>query len=625
MRCRRPGYGRGVCTVTIDSVGGIGPGPASISVLGTIADCEVFEGGSVRVRLACGSEDNVIGEQTVTPDAAGAWHASFDNNPDGDCRCDGDVFVTATCVSDPTCSTSVAQPLVCIECPLIEPPDDDAGTPTIVVECNPDGTADVTITQKVTNVTSSIKNVQMQCGPDGAHVSGGLSGVLPGQTILMSMTCRYPTPHAPLPVRVTVFTGTPPFELLACPPLEIPLPALQPCEAQCPQILNVAVDIRDCVVDPDDGIEKREVVFTATVVPAMPMGVNYLWGFGDGTPSEGDNVFPIPLWSHLYAAKPVVPPELCLIGPGDCITCYQIPLSAFDTFEACACPVIMDIEVQIGDCVVDPDDGITKREVTFLPTVSPPEPTSHIWTFGDGSTPESGGMGQLGDKVHLYESAPTTEPQLCIDGPVPCGQRCATVPLSEFATFEPCDGSSTDPGDEGLGCAALRWTAAVLGAIGLLALLLALCLPPPASTILGITGVVSLFLAGLLAVLYSLFCPDKQCGWQLLLSAQTFLGAGAGAVILSACCSWLAFAGVILLIAGFSAIFLWWSTCNKTSCDVAGEITVVIMGLIVPLGGLLASVPGLSACISLAGFGVISFIFGPIATIAAACQLNQSP
>jgi len=98
--------------------------------------------------------------------------------------------------------------------------------------------------------------------------------------------------------------------------------------------------------------------------------------------------------------------------------------------------VITDIDVDIGECQVDPTDGQLKRKVTFTPTVTGPDPTAYEWTFGDGTTKSD--PGPPGPEEHLYEAKPGEAPQLCIEGPDACPQTCQEVPLSEFDTFEPC-------------------------------------------------------------------------------------------------------------------------------------------------------------------------------------------
>jgi hypothetical protein len=210
-------------------------------------------------------------------------------------------------------------------------------------------------------------------------------------------------------------------------------------EAECPSITRVAVTMGDCEVDPSDGMTRRRVTFTPTIAGPAPAAHN--WHFGDGS-STGITAGPPGPISHLYSTVPSARPRLQIVGPGRCpIVNHDVDLREFATFTPCepVCPRITRIDVGIGDCETSPD-GRRRRQVTFTPHLSGPAPTSHTWTWGDG-TPAVLAAGAPTTQVHRYAAAPTSPPRLHILGPTDCPESTREVPLAEFATFTPCEPS----------------------------------------------------------------------------------------------------------------------------------------------------------------------------------------
>src|SRR5690606_26208335 len=101
---------------------------------------------------------------------------------------------------------------------------------------------------------------------------------------------------------------------------------------------------------------------------------------------------------------------------------------------------------------------------------------------------------------------------------------------------------------------------------------------------------------------------------------QALLGAGVAAILFSACCAWVFWAGLGLVLAGLSALLAWRAYCDESWCRLAKEVTYVIGGIVLPIIGILVGIPLISACVSAIALGVISAIFGPIAAYAAACS-----
>jgi hypothetical protein len=101
---------------------------------------------------------------------------------------------------------------------------------------------------------------------------------------------------------------------------------------ECPQILDIGVQVGACETDPADGKLKRNVTFTPALTGPSPSAHN--WIFGDGSSDVGAGT-PGSV-SHLYEQVPAIPPRLCVQATAPCEeTCREIPLSAFDQFEPC--------------------------------------------------------------------------------------------------------------------------------------------------------------------------------------------------------------------------------------------------------------------------------------------------
>lgn len=128
----------------------------------------------------------------------------------------------------------------------------------------------------------------------------------------------------------------------------------------------------------------------------------------------------------------------------ECIDAHCTPDTDVGTFvcDSVECPSILDIDVNINDCELDPLDGVAKRKVEFVPTFTG-TPNFYRWDFGDGtpfSTTLITGPPALvsgSPFLHFYETAPPTQPTLELIGPEMCLANWP-VPLAEFEEFEIC-------------------------------------------------------------------------------------------------------------------------------------------------------------------------------------------
>jgi hypothetical protein len=101
---------------------------------------------------------------------------------------------------------------------------------------------------------------------------------------------------------------------------------------ECPQIVDIAVQLGDCERDQSDGKLKRNVTFVPTLTGPTPSAYN--WTFGDSSSDVGAGS-PGSV-SHLYEQAPATPPRLCIQAGAPCEeNCRDVPLSEFDPFEPC--------------------------------------------------------------------------------------------------------------------------------------------------------------------------------------------------------------------------------------------------------------------------------------------------
>lgn len=277
------------------------------------------------------------------------------------------------------------------------------------------------------------------------------------------------------------------------------------------------------------------------------------------------------------------------------------------------CPCQIDEKPEIGVEV----DGCT---ATFTRTEFPEEDCELTWDFDDGdSITES-------DESFTHEFPENDTYNVAVS--MVCGDCVYPIPV-EPVEITDCEednggvvvddgGDDDEDGGEGFWCGVVRVALAVASAMAILTGLLAICIPAAAPALL-LAAAGFAIAAAVLAIIYTIFCPDKPCGVTLLTAAQASLGAGVAAIVLSGCCPWVLWAGIILVLIGLGGLLLWKSQCDQSYCAVAKEITKVIGGIVLPIIGVVGLIPGVAGCISPIASAIVSGIFGPIAAYAASC------
>jgi hypothetical protein len=633
-----------MCTITITNVFGLEAGLIGIRVSGTVADCTPdAKGVRVIVRVSCQLNGPFV-ELPAQVAPNGHWEVLFPNPPAG-CTCTGKVFVRARCATDPLCNAVISPGMRCSACPKVELfSGDDTGPGPIEVVCNPDGTASVRMAVEVTNSTPALITAIIRPGPGG--ILETVPGDHPSQTIfpgggpfLLTGTCRYMTPGDPAPfVEILDFN----FQPFGCPPFPIPVGHLPACPASdCPQILNVDVDIRDCEPDPGDGNKiKRVVVFTPIVSTTTGI-VSFAWNFGDGTgiaPRAG--LGPPSQELVRYEFGPSSPPSLCIVVDQEGCEqppCAVIPLTEFDSFEVCECPAIVSIAVTFGGCEVDPADGQLKRRADFSATTTIPIGlnTIWIWTFGDG-TPDQLGTGpsptdpQLLEATHLYAAVPVDPPTLLIQSEAPCPQVSGEVPLSEFDTFQPCGGGGPGGGNGspswcGLFTFAIAAAAALAMGLTIVLIVAQRCgsvpVPPWLWGVLAGAWLIVGALIILAVVLCRLnICPClTRCDWLLIVWIPLLAGAIV-AFYLASCCTLMWWVGLGLFLAALGTFGLWMRECHPTRCDILDALLLVLVSGVIPTISYVNLIPAVKACGNLWIQALIAFIGAVLAYAAVNCN-----
>jgi hypothetical protein len=134
------------CSINITSVIGILAAPGStttstIHVTGTLTgECKPTAGGAIEIIVEGTCQSNSA-KAIATPDSLGNWSADIPLR----CTCGGDIIVTASCATDPTCTETRGLNLQCEEnCPT-------GSIGVSVGDCNSDGTRNVTLTANITS------------------------------------------------------------------------------------------------------------------------------------------------------------------------------------------------------------------------------------------------------------------------------------------------------------------------------------------------------------------------------------------------------------------------------------------------------------------------------------------
>lgn len=493
-----------------------------------------------------------------------------------ECECDSEIKVLAECESVPGCDASLLTTVVCEEpqCPSI------SWSGIEISECKPDGTRTVTISAQLDSPSLYSAELRDSTATVLDSVSG--SGIL---TLSGSGDYAGPGPEI-FDVVITSPEG--------CPGMSLPL-GIPTCP-KCPRV-NFDYEIGGC-----DESGNRTVTITAELNSPDP----YTAELRNASDTVLDTVSGsgIQTLSHSEAITGGTSKtfKVVITSPTTCGN-TEVEIDV----PPCDCPEI-DFDSAFGEC-----DDSGQRSVTVTATLNSsgtytaelrdPSDTVVDSVTGSGSQTLSHTASFFGGSTQTFRVV-ITDPALCGD--------------SEFnVTVLGCNGTPPDD-DESSGCGGLRLAVAIAGALAILATLLAICVPPAATALFIIAGVFAA-VALITGILYAIFCPNKPCKVGLLISGQSSLGGGVAAIILSACCPWMIWAGLILTVIGLSTLLLWRSQCEKSTCALAKEITKVIGGVVLPIIGIIAVIPILTACISGMALAGVGAVFGPIAAYAASC------
>jgi hypothetical protein len=567
------------CTLTVDDVTGFTTGGAltTIVVSGTAVNCK-----SVTVEITCNTEHDLLtGVPVDTSISPGEWTATFTPVPET-CRCSGKIEVSVKCDDGAEfCSADDAFELKCEpedgECPSISLTGIDIGV------CNPDGTRTFTITADLNSPSSYSAELRDSLATLLGTVSG--SGML-----TLSGSGDY--------------AGSETFNIVVTSPMGCPgmtLPLTGPPCLTCPDI-NLNHEIGGC---DDDG--NRIVTLTATLNSTDP----YTAELRDAIDTVLDSVSGTgtQILSHTETIAGATSKFFKVIVTSP-VTCGIVETEI--DVPPCVCP-----EIELSAAVGEECNPEGARNVAVTATLN--SPNSYTAELRDSIATVldtvSGNGTQILAHSAFYPGGSTQTFTVVITSPALCdgSEREVDVPACPGTT--PPD---EDEDDESSGCGGLRLVVAIAAALAILAALLAMCLPPAATALFTIAGVFAV-IAAIGGFIYAIFCPNKPCKVGLLITGQSSLAAGVSAIVLSACCPWLIWAGLGLAAVGIATLLLWKSQCNKSTCALAKEVTKVIGGVVLPVLGILIFVPLVGACLSGVALAWVSATFGPIAAYASSC------
>lgn len=477
---------------------------------------------------------------------------------------------------------------------------------------------------------------------------GSCAALMDSKTLTNLPPCvTTPCPSSPQgPVTITM---QPPFNWCA------PATAAQGQIATCTATINWPAG----VANPPTPIQYNWTVTTpsrdvATIEPIGPnanqVNLNPGWT-GAGSNGTGSVDLSAP-GTYTVTATPVFAPGTAPMNPDG--TYCNLTGSFTFTLQACQeappCPSVSGLNTSVG--CFDPDSG-TPATCTATVTVQNPSPgMGFVWDFGDTAHPNNPGNNQSTtgpSATYNYTSTGTFTVSVQVTGPSGCVQSgAATQSVSVTVPDCPCpnnaargsDGKCPPPpppkgggggSDGGLGCGLLYYFGVACLALGLFALLLALCMPPLVHVLLAAAGILGGIGIILLAI-WIIVCP-KPCGWGLLLGAQLSLAVGWVACYygFGPCCHWLGAVGIGLLLLSGGLFIAWIKHCKPTKCEILKEIALPLVSVVVPVLAIVAAATGavllgnllfapLAACVNWWVAAIMSIAAGIIATAALACK-----
>jgi hypothetical protein len=448
--------------------------------------------------------------------------------------CGRDVTVTAECLSPERCIGTAVQPL---QCPPVLP---ESNCPNIEFreitfsECAEDGTRTANVIVQVTPRSSSSVSAILQNERGDTLASGSGSGPFEIRATLTGV--------ARSSTRLTVVSGDCPSSTYR---INFPACTTTPI---CPSFGRITSTLSEsCVFG--------RVVAELSASVTIPTGrtVRVIWDFGDGSASLPVTITSSRTISTSHDYRPGrFTASLRSLDSDDCT-----PVSIVLEIPECHCPET-SFNVTSGEC-------------------------------------ENNGSRRINVSGNLRDATGEIEAELLHNGRVVNRTRGRaplavnteiSAPVGSMQSFqirvvqpEGCRGSSltyTVPGcgvppEEETGCIISRMAVTILLALGLITAMLALCMPMLSGTFLGVAaGLIAA--AGLLLILWLIFCPVKPCNWGLLMSAQVTFGVGVGVLHFTACCPTMLFVGLGGLVAGLALFGLWKEICDISWCRLSKEM-----------------------------------------------------
>jgi hypothetical protein len=368
------------------------------------------------------------------------------------------------------------------------------------------------------------------------------------------------------------------------------------CGGRCPTAV-VGVAVGDCTPD-----GHRNVTFTATLTPGTDPVIVTQWEVEPGVFASAS---PLLAYStqHSYAPGSQFTAILHVILPTGCPDLATVVVGPL---ADCPCPDL-GLSVAVAGCAGPAPASAT---ATFTATLTPPGVNCgpYHWTFGDGTNDVT----VAPTTTHSYGAPGSYSASVAV--------ACGACLMTEAATVAvPKCPNGPDNGDgEGFGCFGARVLMTVAAILAIVAISLAICVPPPVAAVLAWIALGLGILAALTGILWGILCP-KPCAWGLLLAWQVSIGVGFVLLYFTTCCPTFWFIGLPLIGAGIALMFVWQRRCHMSNCAVLKELSIALSSVVLPLLGWLGAIPGLSACVNHVVAGILSTIAAAVVVAALHC------
>jgi hypothetical protein len=431
-----------------------------------------------------------------------------------------------------------------------------------------------------------------------------------------------------LPLEVEYESRDEPYNIVIrtedkCEEKTIPIGIIQDCR-ECPEFGDVSYEFGDCYNDGDRRM--REVIVMFGYDSTHPCQIIIDFGnhgrFPFNLEREQNSAFREMI--HLPVNEPL---RGQIIIECDDLECPNQPL-AIKTVPNCegdGCGSFEVKEIHKGECV----DG--RAEVTVVVEVKLAIDTRVHIDYGDGTSEdqvmEAGEYDESFTHTYPDEANPTIE--LSQDFPDNCEPTSISIGEIECNPEIPPGGNEGGDGGESGWCISARWLIAIGTAISILAGLLMICVPaaiPFLTWVVAISAGIALLaiVARAIASWLDAACPSP-CGMTLLITWQAMLGAGVGALYLMNCCPWMLWSGLGLIVSALLLAKRWANNCNMSGCRVLGEISSVLVGVVIPVYTTISSNILIRPCVNNVFEVLIPWISGALAIWAISCLVRNNP